>query len=71
MTKLKLSGTYKTVSITKPVKVTWQQLTQDQKDEFTRQLKHAGWKDESQYPTFTYQLRDGICYGWNDPTFFL
>lgn len=45
-------------------KLTWDQLSEEQKTEFTKQLKFAGDKKESNYPKHTYQIKDGVCHGW-------
>jgi hypothetical protein len=45
-------------------KLTWAELSHEQKTEFTRQLKFAGDKNEANYPKHTYQIKDGVCHGW-------
>lgn len=46
------------------VKLTWDQLSEDQKKEFTRQLQFAGDRNEANYPKHIYQIKDGVCHGW-------
>lgn len=48
------------------IKKTWKQLTQQEKTEFVKQMKLAGWNDESKYPNHLYQIKNGKCYGWID-----
>jgi hypothetical protein len=45
-------------------KLTWAELSQQQKNEFTKQLIHCGDKDPENYPNHTYQIKDGKCHGW-------
>lgn len=52
------------------VKKTWNELTPYQQSEFVRQMKFAGWRDEAEYPSFIYQIKDGdVCHGWIDKGF--
>lgn len=50
-------------------KLSWTDLTDSQREEFTKQMKFAGWKDEKDYPKFVYQIKDGKCWGWIDKGF--
>jgi len=45
-------------------KLTWAELSQEQKSEFTKQLIHVGDKDPKNYHNHTYQIKNGKCHGW-------
>jgi hypothetical protein len=56
----------------KKSKISWSDLTAAQQVEAARQLKHAGWKNESDYSRITFFVNpDGSIHGWNDPKFFI
>lgn len=72
MAKLKLSETYKHISIDKPVKKAWNELTELQQQDAAKQLHFAGWKDAKEYGCITFMVKsDGSIYGWNDPKFYI
>lgn len=42
----------------------WEELTEDQRNEFREMARFVGDKDEAQYKYHTYQLKDGKPHGY-------
>jgi hypothetical protein len=53
------------------IKKSWSELSDREKEIIIPKMQHAGDRDDSRYPSYTYQFKkDGSFYGWMDKNFF-